>query len=325
MAGRIRTIKPELREHAGFAALTDGAARMFLMLYTLVDDAGRCPADPGFLAGAVFFGRPRKPHVVGQLLTELEGAGLVVTYQVNGARFLAIDAWSTKGSVTYQVISHPQPSRYPAPSPSGSMNGSRNVPGSNQDGSPISDHRSPITESESSRARAIPGPAPAPQAPRTGPAVDRSRHAPDPRIRINHAAWAYAASKHAELRGSGIDQNAIPWPAMPVGSGAGDLVARTREVAGDPPDFERAMEIHRRRIDVAVAECRREGHLKWFTPSRIWEERSFWKGAEQSPDQAAQPRIGPRGAEPAPLRLVAPADDAPRFGATAIARLGGKS
>jgi len=307
MAGRIRTIKPELRELAAFAALTDGAARLFLMLYTIADDDGRCPAEPSYLGGAVFFSRPRPPNVVGGLLAEIAAAGLVSLYEVKGARYLAITGWREERSPTHQRISKPQPARYPAPSSTDSALDRGPIPRSREDVPLISDLRPPTTESELPRARAIPGPDPIPTPPRPEPAADRSRQAPDPRVKINHDAWAYAAAKHAELRAEGIDPQAIPFPPMPVGAGAGDLVARTRELTADRPDYEAAMAVHRRRIDVMAAECRRDDvrHLRWFTPSRIWEERPFYKAAELSPIQAGErSRMPTRAADPPTLRLV---------------------
>lgn len=130
---RIRTLKPELRELAAFACLSDAAARLFLMLYTLADDAGRCPAGASFLAGAVFFGKPRAPNQVGRMIAELEAAALVRRYEVNGAPFVEIEGWGLKGSPTYQVIKHPHPQRYPAPSwdsgtQSGTQDGTRERP-----------------------------------------------------------------------------------------------------------------------------------------------------------------------------------------------------
>ena len=115
MAGRIRTIKPELRELLAFASLTDGAARLFLMLYTLVDDHGRCPASPSFLMGAVFFARRTSPAGIGRLISELQAANLVATYEVNGAPFVELQGWRDKTAPTHQRIDKPQPSRYPAP------------------------------------------------------------------------------------------------------------------------------------------------------------------------------------------------------------------
>ncbi|MGE0551359.1 MAG: hypothetical protein AB7O24_26105 [Kofleriaceae bacterium] len=115
MPGRIRTIKPELRELLAFASLSDGAARLFLMLPTMADDKGRCPAAPSQLAGAVFFVKQRSANVVGQLLAELEAAELIRRYQTKGGSFLEIAGWSDKGSATYQFIKKPHPFRFPAP------------------------------------------------------------------------------------------------------------------------------------------------------------------------------------------------------------------
>jgi hypothetical protein len=111
----IRSIKGELREHLPFASLTDPAARLFVMLYTLADDGGRCPASPSYLAGAVFFARQKSANVIGQLITELEAADLVRRYVAKGGTFIQIVGWSDKGSPTYQYIKPPHYLRYPAP------------------------------------------------------------------------------------------------------------------------------------------------------------------------------------------------------------------
>ena len=121
---RIRSLKPELRELLAYASLTDCAARLFVMLYTLVDDEGRCPASAGYLAGAVFFARRVPATAIGRALAEIERAGLVRTYSISGAPFLEIVGWRDKGSPTHQRIEKPQPARFPAPTSFGSGNGS---------------------------------------------------------------------------------------------------------------------------------------------------------------------------------------------------------
>lgn len=160
MAGRIRTLKPELRELAEFAALSDGAARLFLMLYTLVDDAGRCPAGASFLSGAVFFAKPRSAASIGRLISELERASLVSQYAVDGSPFIEITGWRVQGSAVHQRISKPQPTRYPAPESNRSAPKRGIVPHANADGSPISDLRSPtastITRAESGSVTTTP-------------------------------------------------------------------------------------------------------------------------------------------------------------------------
>lgn len=136
-----------------------------------------------------------------------------------------------------------------------------------------------------------PAAAPVPQQPPPGvPMPGRGR---DPRVQLNTDAWRYAAMKHAELSLPG----SLPWPVMPVGEAKNELVARTREVLAqhDPPRFDEAKALITRRIEVAFAAAKREGHAKWFTPMRMWDPKSFWIDCEITPEQAAQPRASARG------------------------------
>lgn len=155
MAGRIRSIKPELREWLPYAGLTDGAARLFAMMLTLADDAGRLPAAPGFLAGAVFYVRQRSANVIGQLLAEIEAAELVRRYTAQGGSFAEVVGWSDKGHVNYQYISKPQPSRYPAPPWARDRNGNTadDRPENRTDPDPDPDPRSPTSDQEGGRDR----------------------------------------------------------------------------------------------------------------------------------------------------------------------------
>lgn len=115
MSRRIRNTRPELIELVAFAALTDAAARLMHALPTLCDDGGRCPASPAFIAGAVFFARPKQHHVIGQLLSELQASGLVKLYEAPEGKFLEVVGWTDKSHPNYQFIKRPQPPRYPAP------------------------------------------------------------------------------------------------------------------------------------------------------------------------------------------------------------------
>lgn len=324
MAGRIRSIKPELREHLPFASLSDGAARLYLMLFTLADDAGRCPASAGFLAGAVFYAKPRSTASIGRLIAEISAAGLVRLYHVNGAPFVEIVDWRVRGSVVHQRIDKPQPERYPGPTSVHSANGSEND--SKTDSRTDLDldlDRERDREAKSNRSLP-PGPAAAPDPTAAGTADPALRSqearpespelaalkrktdanaqataAADPRRKVNHDAWAYASATHAKLRAEGVDPHAIAWTAIPVGAAASDLIARTRELMPEPSApgaAASALEVHRRRVDVAAAESRREQHLRWFTPSRIYARESFWKAAEMDPRQIAG--SAPRGEQP---------------------------
>jgi hypothetical protein len=127
MAGRIRTLKPEILSEAQLASLPDFAWRLFLSLYALVDDPGRCPASPRFLNGQVFWGAQRKDSVVEKALRTLEQAGLIRTYCVQGTDYLEIVGWREKGSLTYQRIDKPGPDRFKGPASSDSTNPRRAV------------------------------------------------------------------------------------------------------------------------------------------------------------------------------------------------------
>lgn len=150
MAGRIRTIKPDLLDSERFAQLSDAGVRLFIGCMSLVDDAGVCPAGPTYLGGRIFYARPRSAISIGKLLGELERARLVDLFVVDRAQYLAIVGWTEKGSPTYQRIDRPQASQIPLPKSVRSWNGS--AAGSDQ-------IRSDPKGGESSRA--IPGVAPA--------------------------------------------------------------------------------------------------------------------------------------------------------------------
>jgi hypothetical protein len=283
MAGRIRTIKPELREHLAFASLSDRAARLFTMLYTLVDDEGRCPGGAGYLLGQVFFAKPVSPQLIGRAIAELEEAKLIRTYVSNNAPYLEILGWREKGSIAHQVVNKPQPGRYPAPSSpdygNGSGNDSRSAPVRTSDlrTSDLDQDHDPDQDLARAPVHAIPG----------GGVSVVGKLAMD--------AWSYASKRHLAVR-SELDPTAVPWSAIPTGEGKNELLARVRELVGDhdQPDLEAARATLRRAVDVAEAEARAASPptLRWFIPSRLWSSQSFWRCAEQSPEQVtARPHV----------------------------------
>jgi hypothetical protein len=122
VAGRIRTIKPELLAILRFAELSDAALRLFLCCYMLVDDEGLCPAGATYLNGQIFYASPRHKTVIGRLLSELESAKLIDLYEVDRAPYLAIVGWFEKEAPTHQRIDKPQGARFPRPSSRRSWN-----------------------------------------------------------------------------------------------------------------------------------------------------------------------------------------------------------
>ena len=95
MAGRIRSIKPELLEDAKAAKLTDSAWRLFVSGLLLADDFGVLRAEPGQLIGAVFWsasdhGRDVK---IGKLIEELVVSKLWITYSVDDQAYAFYTGW----------------------------------------------------------------------------------------------------------------------------------------------------------------------------------------------------------------------------------------
>ncbi len=133
------------------------------------------------------------------------------------------------------------------------------------------------------------------------------------RQRINGDVWAAARLAHDLLRSAGVDRHAIAWTVLPTGAAATELANRTKELAEQHGDDAAVREVHERVIAVRVEEAKRLGHLKYFIPSRVYERDSFWKSAELSPQQAAEPtRMPARHTEPQMLRVVGKYDeDAP--------------
>ncbi len=92
MAGRIRTLKPEILENERTARLTHEAWRLFVSLLLLSDDWGNLHANPARLAGSIFWGKECSRSTE-ELLCELESSGLILRYGAKGQPCLHISGW----------------------------------------------------------------------------------------------------------------------------------------------------------------------------------------------------------------------------------------
>jgi len=108
MAGRIRSIKPEILSDAKAARLSDRAWRLWVSMWILCDDCGLLPADADYLGSQVFWGTADRSAARG--LAELVKVGLVQLYVVNGQQFGKICGWSK-----HQKIDRPSGPKFPAP------------------------------------------------------------------------------------------------------------------------------------------------------------------------------------------------------------------
>jgi hypothetical protein len=107
MAGRIRSIKPELFEDEKTAALPSDAFRLFVASLVLADDYGNLRISPKQLEGAVFWAcgsASPVPDLV-QILTD---CGLWTAYAVRGQAYAHVTNWEK-----HQRVDHPGKARVP--------------------------------------------------------------------------------------------------------------------------------------------------------------------------------------------------------------------
>lgn len=92
MAGRIRTIKPEVLEDERPAALSDGAWRLWVSMWLIADDHGNCRADAKYLRAQVWWAHDTPPDVT-KMVTELRAAGSISLYSVRGQTYAHVNRW----------------------------------------------------------------------------------------------------------------------------------------------------------------------------------------------------------------------------------------
>lgn len=87
-------------------------ARLTLAGLILVhaDDKGRFVATPQAVGGAIFPHDDLTPARIKRWLSEIEGQGLILVYQVNGGTYGALNGWAR-----HQKPPHPMPSTIPPP------------------------------------------------------------------------------------------------------------------------------------------------------------------------------------------------------------------
>lgn len=107
---RIRTIKPEFFTSLTVAGLPLTARLTFIGVWTYADDFGRGVDDPRLVRAAVWPLDERTVAEVEADMTAIAEAGLIRRYEVDGRRYLTVTGWAE-----HQKVSHPTPSKIPAP------------------------------------------------------------------------------------------------------------------------------------------------------------------------------------------------------------------
>lgn len=104
---RIRTIKPEFWTDEKVVELSAFARLLFIGIWNFVDDEGRMAFSPKRLKMQVF---PSDDVDCASLIDELLRQGLVLVYEVNGARYMQV-----YGFAKHQKIDKRSASKHPAP------------------------------------------------------------------------------------------------------------------------------------------------------------------------------------------------------------------
>ena len=120
MAGRIRTIKPELLEDTHAARLSHIAWRLWVSALVLADDYGNFRAEPEWLNGQIFWGSRESRESLANALEELatckgDLGGMVELYTVSGQEYAHISGWH------HQKVDHPGKERCPGPKSDGAV------------------------------------------------------------------------------------------------------------------------------------------------------------------------------------------------------------
>src|SRR6202035_678860 len=105
---RIRTIKPEFPQSETIGRLSRDARLLFVLLWTIADDAGRARAASRMLASLLYPYDDDAPSLIDGWLDDLEHHDCVRRYEVDGSRYLEIVNW-----LKHQKIDHPSASRLP--------------------------------------------------------------------------------------------------------------------------------------------------------------------------------------------------------------------
>ncbi len=109
MAGRIRTIKPELLEDEKAAELSDAAWRLFVSSWLLADDHGRFRAGGRYLAASVWQDTT-KTQKAEKARDELRDAGRINVYEIGGDTYAEVPTWAR-----HQRIDNAGKERIPPP------------------------------------------------------------------------------------------------------------------------------------------------------------------------------------------------------------------
>jgi hypothetical protein len=110
MAGRIRTLKPEILDDSKCAALSHLEYRLFVGSILIADDHGNLRGDPDYIRGQIVWGSRESRETVASALETLARVSLLVPYTVRGQLYLHVAGWAK-----HQKVDKPSKPRMPGP------------------------------------------------------------------------------------------------------------------------------------------------------------------------------------------------------------------
>ena len=113
MAGRIRSIKPEILEDTKTASLTHLEYRVFVGSWLLADDHGNLRGDPDYVRGQIVWASRESRESVAKALESLARVSLLNKYVVRGQVYFHVAGWEK-----HQRVDKPGKPRMPLPSES---------------------------------------------------------------------------------------------------------------------------------------------------------------------------------------------------------------
>lgn len=112
---RIRSIKPEAPQHRKVGRLSDRAFRLWVVMITQADDAGRLSADPAYLRNLAWGYHPDVTvEDAAKALQEIADHGLVKLYMRRRGAISDVFAYFSSW-LDHQKIDRPSPSTLPSP------------------------------------------------------------------------------------------------------------------------------------------------------------------------------------------------------------------
>lgn len=106
---RIRSIKPEFFTSDQVAECSPNARLAFIGIWVFADDSGIHPASNARLKMEVFPADSFDKDAIGAMVQELNDAGLIESYMVNGESFWRVTGWDKHQKIDQPTYKYPLP------------------------------------------------------------------------------------------------------------------------------------------------------------------------------------------------------------------------